>query len=141
MGNNLNNNNTYNQAGINNANNNHNMKLSKQELVKRTEDACNERDRWMIFSNAVANGETVSIVRRHPHTLQVVRANGAEGGILNYLYSPSGQRPYVSIHNWETWYASIKHIDPSDKESEQLREAAFAMDLIVKRIQNEAINR
>lgn len=117
------------------------MKPTKQELIQRANDATNERDMWAIFANAVAGGETVSIVRRHPYTLQVVRACGAQGGILNICYAPTDQKPYVSIHNWENWYAWAKQIDPRDKESEQLRDAAFAMDTIVRRLQNEYVNK
>lgn len=111
------------------------MRQTRQELIKQARDASNERDRWMIFANAVAAGESVSIVRRYPHTLQVVRANGAEGGILNYTYAMKGQSPYVSIHNWEDWYSHARSIEPLDKEREKLREAAFKMQEYVSKIQ------
>jgi hypothetical protein len=96
-------------------------------LLNDHREAKAEALRWSIFSNDVARGEQVSIVRRGVHTLQVVRHAGSEGGILAYTYAPSGQASFTSIHNWEKWYSWAKETEPYCKENEQLREAAFKM--------------
>ncbi len=108
-----------------------------QTLINDRENYAAEAMRWSIFSNDVARGKTVSIVRRGAHTLQVVRANGPEGGILCYRFEPDGQESFQTIHNWEQWYQWAARIDPYCDENIAIRDAAFAMDTIVRKIQNQ----